>query len=194
MIDECDSDDGSTSYTKIEETTTTTAALKIEEFIMEEEGINEGTTYFDDVIAESQVEEDSVDDERNVKRSKPTQKVVAVKIDESPTVAVQNTGSEQRFEEDNGTTNYEVMSFDDNDKFLLSCAPALRRLTKRKNALARIKILSALFEIEFDESSNTEEGGTVNSETPERNLRHRHTPLPIKKFKKIVCNSNDNNN
>lgn len=40
------------------------------------------------------------------------------------------------------------------EKFLLSCAPAMRRLTYRQNALARLKIQQILFDIEFQEENN----------------------------------------
>lgn len=40
---------------------------------------------------------------------------------------------------------------DSDDKFLLSLSPALKRLSAKKNFLARIKIQQLLFEIEFDE-------------------------------------------
>lgn len=42
---------------------------------------------------------------------------------------------------------------DQNDKFLLSCSPVLKRLANKKNALARLKIQQILFEIEFGEET-----------------------------------------
>lgn len=41
---------------------------------------------------------------------------------------------------------------DSEEQFLLSCAPALKRLSQRKNALARLKIQQILFNIEFGET------------------------------------------
>ncbi|KAM7352524.1 uncharacterized protein ACRADG_005003 [Cochliomyia hominivorax] len=38
---------------------------------------------------------------------------------------------------------------DSHEKFLLSCAPILRRLTHKQNALARLKIQQILYDIEF---------------------------------------------
>ncbi|XP_065357484.1 transcription factor Adf-1-like [Calliphora vicina] len=40
------------------------------------------------------------------------------------------------------------------EKFLISCAPAMRRLTYRQNSLARLKIQQILFDIEFQEENN----------------------------------------
>lgn len=40
---------------------------------------------------------------------------------------------------------------DPDERFLLSCAPILKRLSNKKNALARLKIQQLLFDIEFDE-------------------------------------------
>lgn len=42
---------------------------------------------------------------------------------------------------------------DSDEKFLLSCAPTLRRLTARQNALARLKIQQLLFDIEFKDEN-----------------------------------------
>ncbi|XP_075153581.1 uncharacterized protein LOC142227117 [Haematobia irritans] len=39
--------------------------------------------------------------------------------------------------------------FDSDEKFLLSCAPAMRRLTNKQNARARLEIQQILFDIEF---------------------------------------------
>lgn len=39
---------------------------------------------------------------------------------------------------------------DPDERFLLSCLPILKRLSTRKNALARMKIQQMLYEIEFD--------------------------------------------
>jgi BESS motif len=41
---------------------------------------------------------------------------------------------------------------DDNEKFLQSCLPTLRRLNTRKNMLARLRIQQVLFDIEFNEN------------------------------------------
>lgn len=43
---------------------------------------------------------------------------------------------------------------DSDDKFLLSLSPALKRLSAKKNFLARIKIQQLLYEIEFDEKAD----------------------------------------
>ncbi|XP_031624722.1 uncharacterized protein LOC116341663 [Contarinia nasturtii] len=40
---------------------------------------------------------------------------------------------------------------DPDERFLLSCLPALKRLPNKKNSLAKVKIQQILFEIEFDE-------------------------------------------
>lgn len=42
---------------------------------------------------------------------------------------------------------------DSNEKFLLSCAPILRRLSDKKNCLARLRIQQILYEIEFGEQN-----------------------------------------
>lgn len=39
---------------------------------------------------------------------------------------------------------------DPDERFLLSCLPTLKRLSNRKNAMARVKIQQLLYEIEFD--------------------------------------------
>lgn len=44
---------------------------------------------------------------------------------------------------------------DPDERFLLSCAPILKRLPNKKNALARLKIQQLLFDIEFDEYNET---------------------------------------
>lgn len=43
---------------------------------------------------------------------------------------------------------------DADEKFLLSCAPALRRFTNRQNAIARLQIQQLLFDIEFGDRQN----------------------------------------
>lgn len=53
---------------------------------------------------------------------------------------------------ENNNNNAYLMESD--EKFLLSCAPALRRLTTRQNALARLKIQQILYEIEFSQRHN----------------------------------------
>ncbi|XP_055839076.1 putative uncharacterized protein DDB_G0272456 [Episyrphus balteatus] len=42
-----------------------------------------------------------------------------------------------------------LMNIDGDDKFLLSCSPILKRLSRHKNALARLKIQQILYNIEF---------------------------------------------
>lgn len=44
---------------------------------------------------------------------------------------------------------------DSDEKFLLSCAPILRRLPNKKNQLARLRIQQLLFELEYDEKYNS---------------------------------------
>lgn len=48
----------------------------------------------------------------------------------------------------------ENVKMDSDEKFLLSCAPTLRRLTHKQNALARLKIQQILYEIEFDQKNH----------------------------------------
>lgn len=43
---------------------------------------------------------------------------------------------------------------DPDERFLLSCLPILKRLTNKKNALARLKIQQTLFDIEFEKECN----------------------------------------
>ena len=50
--------------------------------------------------------------------------------------------------------NNKAFLMESDEKFLLSCAPALRRLTTRQNALARLKIQQILYEIEFAQQLN----------------------------------------
>ncbi|XP_052897062.1 uncharacterized protein LOC128303991 [Anopheles moucheti] len=45
---------------------------------------------------------------------------------------------------------------DPDERFLLSCAPILRRLPNKKNVLARLKIQQMLFELEYDEKYSYE--------------------------------------
>uniref|UniRef100_A0A182MJ08 MADF domain-containing protein n=1 Tax=Anopheles culicifacies TaxID=139723 RepID=A0A182MJ08_9DIPT len=45
---------------------------------------------------------------------------------------------------------------DPDERFLLSCAPILRRLPNKKNVLARLKIQQMLFELEYDEKYSCE--------------------------------------
>ncbi|XP_049283652.1 uncharacterized protein LOC125763952 [Anopheles funestus] len=45
---------------------------------------------------------------------------------------------------------------DPDERFLLSCAPILRRLPNKKNVLARLKIQQLLFELEYDEKYSCE--------------------------------------
>lgn len=52
----------------------------------------------------------------------------------------------------NATTNSEC----DNERFLLSCLPALSRLNHHKNSLARLRITELLYKIEFDDYSITD--------------------------------------
>ncbi|XP_052864533.1 uncharacterized protein LOC128271135 [Anopheles cruzii] len=49
---------------------------------------------------------------------------------------------------------------DPDERFLLSCAPVLQRLPKKKNALVRLKIQQLLYEVEF-ENEETEEAPEV---------------------------------
>lgn len=51
-------------------------------------------------------------------------------------------------------TDTSAVLLDSDEKFLLSCAATLRRLTNRQNALARLKIQQILFAIEFDQENN----------------------------------------
>lgn len=44
---------------------------------------------------------------------------------------------------------------DSDERFLLSCAPILRRLPNKKNQLARLRIQQLLFELEYDEKYNS---------------------------------------
>lgn len=45
-----------------------------------------------------------------------------------------------------------INEIDDSDeRFLLSCAPTMKRLSTKKNNFARLKIQQILYEIEFDE-------------------------------------------
>lgn len=45
-----------------------------------------------------------------------------------------------------------INEIDDSDeRFLLSCAPTMKRLSIKKNNFARLKIQQILYEIEFDE-------------------------------------------
>lgn len=49
-----------------------------------------------------------------------------------------------------GTQSNSVQN-DPDERFLLSCLPSLKRLSNKKNALARLKIQQLLYDIEFDE-------------------------------------------
>lgn len=48
---------------------------------------------------------------------------------------------------------------DPDERFLLSCLPILKRLSNKKNALARLKIQQLLFDVEFNDC----DGATSNS-------------------------------
>ncbi|XP_058056569.1 uncharacterized protein LOC131207950 [Anopheles bellator] len=49
---------------------------------------------------------------------------------------------------------------DPDERFLLSCAPVLQRLSKKKNALVRLKIQQLLYQVEF-ENEDTEQAPEV---------------------------------
>ncbi|XP_055594006.1 uncharacterized protein LOC129745133 [Uranotaenia lowii] len=55
------------------------------------------------------------------------------------------------FRESQDSGNSKSLCNDADERFLLSCAPILRRLTNKKNQLARLKIQQLLFELEYDE-------------------------------------------
>lgn len=56
------------------------------------------------------------------------------------------------------TKNY-MQFLDSDEKFLLSCAPALKRLTPRQNSYIRLSIQKLLFDVEF---GNSDEAGKSN--------------------------------
>lgn len=49
------------------------------------------------------------------------------------------------------THTVHAVNDDPDERFLLSCLPALKRLPNKKNSLAKVKIQQILFEIEFDD-------------------------------------------
>lgn len=60
---------------------------------------------------------------------------------------------QQQTDDDSMGMKYEVALMTDirsNEKFLLSCAPAMSRLSNQKNALARLKIQKLLYDLEFE--------------------------------------------
>uniref|UniRef100_A0A182YCJ4 MADF domain-containing protein n=1 Tax=Anopheles stephensi TaxID=30069 RepID=A0A182YCJ4_ANOST len=54
-------------------------------------------------------------------------------------------------QEESKETDARLGITDPDERFLLSCAPILRRLPNKKNVLARLKIQQMLFELEYDE-------------------------------------------
>lgn len=50
------------------------------------------------------------------------------------------------------TTHVKYTVTDPDERFLLSCAPILKRLSQKKNSLARLKVQELLYEIEFGDT------------------------------------------
>uniref|UniRef100_A0A182WH33 MADF domain-containing protein n=1 Tax=Anopheles minimus TaxID=112268 RepID=A0A182WH33_9DIPT len=59
-------------------------------------------------------------------------------------------------QEENKESDARLGITDPDERFLLSCAPILRRLPNKKNVLARLKIQQMLFELEYDEKYSCE--------------------------------------
>ncbi|XP_050079048.1 uncharacterized protein LOC126565881 [Anopheles maculipalpis] len=59
-------------------------------------------------------------------------------------------------QEESKETDARLGITDPDERFLLSCAPILRRLPNKKNVLARLKIQQMLFELEYDEKYSYE--------------------------------------
>lgn len=59
----------------------------------------------------------------------------------------------QQNNDDNNCKNHNVDVLDSDERFLLSSAPVLKRLSHKKNALARIRIQQILYDIEFGDSN-----------------------------------------
>ncbi|XP_053696328.1 transcription factor Adf-1-like [Sabethes cyaneus] len=56
-------------------------------------------------------------------------------------------------------TNPSIMINDPDERFLLSCAPVLKRLPARKNALVKLRIQQLLYEVEFGDLDKDPSGG-----------------------------------
>lgn len=107
-----------------------------------------------DEYNEEQLEEDALDTtayERisNIKSSDKSEKNVFI-LSAANSTASSNMDHSQSSRQNSKYSNQSQQS-DPDERFLLSCAPILKRLSNKKNALARLKIQQLLFDIEFDE-------------------------------------------
>ncbi|XP_053662663.1 uncharacterized protein LOC128711802 [Anopheles marshallii] len=74
----------------------------------------------------------------------------------SPTVPLSISAPNPPPQEDHKESDARLGITDPDERFLLSCAPILRRLPNKKNVLARLKIQQMLFELEYDEKYSYE--------------------------------------
>lgn len=111
-----------------------------------------------DEYNEDQLEEDALDTsgyERvpNIKSSDKSEKNVFI-LSAANSTASSNMDQSQSSSQNSRHNSQPQQGSTQNDpdeRFLLSCAPILKRLSNKKNALARLKIQQLLFDIEFDE-------------------------------------------
>ncbi|XP_065085792.1 uncharacterized protein LOC135707823 [Ochlerotatus camptorhynchus] len=78
--------------------------------------------------------------------------VAPVHISAAPTPSLPQREEPPSFEQRESDHKSSFSScMDSDERFLLSCAPILRRLPNKKNQLARLRIQQLLFELEYDE-------------------------------------------
>lgn len=108
-----------------------------------------------DEYQDDQLEEDALDAGQFVNNKGPFKESSSVYYISAPTSnsTTPNTESQSQSSQrqtkmvSNATT---TLNNDSDERFLLSCLPSLKRLSNRKNALARSNIQHLLYKIEFD--------------------------------------------
>jgi hypothetical protein len=92
------------------------------------------------------------EDEFEVRRAEADQK-------QSEQEAAQNQASTSTISNQTASPSINYYQAPDSDeRFLLSCAPALKRLTPRQNSYVRFSIQKLLFDVEFGNSEEADEG------------------------------------
>lgn len=108
--------------------------------------------YNDDQMEEDALDTTSYERMPTIKSDKSEKNVFILSAGNS--TASSNLDQNQSLRQNSKYSNQPQQSSTQNDpdeRFLLSCAPILKRLSNKKNALARLKIQQLLFDIEFDE-------------------------------------------
>lgn len=105
-----------------------------------------------DEYQEDQLDEDALDSSQYASNKGSSSSVYYISAPTSnSTTAHTESQSHSSQRHSKMVSNSTTTSHNDPDeRFLLSCLPILKRLSTRKNALARLKIQQLLYEIEFD--------------------------------------------